>query len=363
MHQNKVEETTKHISINNLSAVNRVTALWAFSESALGGMLHAFRIPFSGIFLYGAAVIFISLIAHFSERRWEIFRSTLIVVLVKVIISPSTPLNAHLAVLVQGFAGQLLFFNKQFPRASSLLLGIIAASYSAVQKFVVLTIVFGFTLWESFDQFGNSVMKIFFPNSANIKISLWVIGIYSSIHLLGGIVAGIIAGTLPVWMDKFFAENRQSIINFHALKFDDGSWCESKIKGKSKNRRRWWKRPGAIFILLFSIIFALLTYLFPYFGENKFTDVIIMIVRSVLIVFVWFTFVAPYLLKLFRKYVDKKKNVYTDEINRVILLFPHFRYLVKESWKSSASLKGLKRIKHFLVFTFTLLIFAEISSE
>ena len=358
MHQFRIEDKTEHISINNFSAANRITALWAFSEAALGGVLHAFRIPFSGLFICGAAVIFISLIAQFSTRRWEIIRSTLIVVLVKVIISPNTPLNAHFAVLVQGLLGQLLFLTKRFPGTSSLLLGILASSYSAVQKIIVLTIVFGFTLWESLDQFGESVMKIFFPDTTGIRISLWIIGIYSAIHLAGGIAAGIIAGKLPVWMKKFIKENEKEIISFSLNEIE-----EKNNKNKGKSKRRWWKRPSGILILSFSVVFAVLTYIFPFFGKNNISDVIIMIIRSVLIVFLWFTFAAPYLLKLFRKFVDKKKNIYTTEINNVILLFPKLRYLVNENWKRSGSLKGLKRIKHFLISTITILIISEIETE
>jgi hypothetical protein len=357
MHQKK-EDNKRHFNINNFSAVNRVTALWAFSEAALGGVLHAFRVPFSGLFICGAAVIFISLIAHFSTMRWEIIRATLIVVLVKVIISPNTPLNAHFAVLVQGLLGQLLFFTKQFPRTSSLLLGILASSYSAVQKVIVLTIVFGFTLWESLDQFGESIVKIFFPNSQGIKLSLWIIGIYSIIHLIGGIIAGIIAGRLPEWMIKFIVENEKEIKSFSLVEIE-----EKNNKSKGKGKRRWWKRPSGILILFFSIVFALLTYIFPFFGKNKISEIIIMIIRSVLIVFLWFTFAAPYLLKLFRKFVEKKKNIYTTEINNAILLFPKLRYLVNENWKRSDSLKGLKRIKHFLISTITILIFSEIETE
>ncbi|RJP66170.1 MAG: hypothetical protein C4539_11695 [Ignavibacteriales bacterium] len=358
MHQKKAEENTRHFIINNLSAVNRITALWAFSEAAFGGVLHAFRIPFSGLFICGAAVIFISLIAHFSERRWEIVRSTLIVVLVKVIISPNTPVNAHFAVLIQGMLGQLLFLTKRFPGTSSLLLGILASSYSAVQKVVVLTIVFGFTLWESLDQFGESVMKIFFPHSTGIRISLLIIGIYSAIHMAGGIASGIIAGRLPIWMKKFITENEKEINSFSLKEIE-----EKNNKSKGKSKRRWWKRPSGILILSFSVIFALLTYIFPFFGKNTISEVIIMIIRSVLIVFLWFTFAAPYLLKLFRKFVEKKKNIYTTEINNVIILFPRLRYLVNENWKRSDSLKGLKRIKHFVITTITILIFSDIETE
>lgn len=54
-------------------AIQRLTALWAFSESGLGGVVHALKIPFTGIMLGGFAVIIITLIAYFSEKSTSIF--------------------------------------------------------------------------------------------------------------------------------------------------------------------------------------------------------------------------------------------------------------------------------------------------
>jgi hypothetical protein len=355
MYQNKVEENKKLFSVKNLSAVNRITALWAFSESALGGVLHAFKVPFSGLFICGAAVIFISLIAYFSEKRWTIIKSTLIVVLVKVIISPNTPINAHFAVMVQGFAGQLLFLTKRFPKVSSLFLGIIASMYSAFQKIVVLTLVFGNTLWESIDQFAVFVIKQFYSSvQTDIKFSYWILGIYISIHLLGGIIAGIIAGRLPNWI-KHLSEKE----DIPSLRFTNNGSFGIMGKSKNKRKRRWWKRPSGIVILIFSFTIALLSYIFPFFGKNKIYDILIMILRSLLIVFVWFTFAAPFLLKLFRKFIAKKKIIYAEEIDEIVGLFPHLKIIINESWKISASSKGLHRIKSFLSYAFVFLILSD----
>ncbi len=52
-------------TLSNSNAITKLILLWAFSESALGGMLHALRIPLTGLFVGGSAVIFISLIAHY----------------------------------------------------------------------------------------------------------------------------------------------------------------------------------------------------------------------------------------------------------------------------------------------------------
>lgn len=53
-------------SYERLSVI-RITALWAFSESAFGGILHALTIPLRGLFIASAAVLFISLIALFGK--------------------------------------------------------------------------------------------------------------------------------------------------------------------------------------------------------------------------------------------------------------------------------------------------------
>ena len=92
----------------------RITALWAFSESAFGGILHALAIPFRGLFISSAAVLFISLIALFSKSSKEILKATLIVILIKALVSPHSPLAAYFAVSLQGVLGYLLFSSKNF---------------------------------------------------------------------------------------------------------------------------------------------------------------------------------------------------------------------------------------------------------
>lgn len=106
-------------TLSNSNTITRLILLWAFSESALGGMLHALRIPLTGLFVGGSAVIFISLIAHYSDGKSSILKATLIVMIIKFVVAPYTPLPAYFAVFVEGLLG-LFFFNilnlkKQLP--------------------------------------------------------------------------------------------------------------------------------------------------------------------------------------------------------------------------------------------------------
>ena len=87
-------------------AIQRLTALWAFAESGLGGVLHAFQIPFTGLVIGGFAVIIITLIAKFSDHHYQqILKSFLIVLIVKAMVSPHTPVPAYLAISFQAIMG------------------------------------------------------------------------------------------------------------------------------------------------------------------------------------------------------------------------------------------------------------------
>ncbi|MCB0574936.1 MAG: hypothetical protein KDC61_10270, partial [Saprospiraceae bacterium] len=84
---------------NESDVILRLTALWAFSESALGGVMHALKIPFTGLLVGGFAVLSIGMIAHVSHRRaGAVLRATMLVVLVKAVVSPHSPPTAYLAV-------------------------------------------------------------------------------------------------------------------------------------------------------------------------------------------------------------------------------------------------------------------------
>ena len=123
--------------INDQISVVKITALWAFSESAFGGILHALTIPFRGIFINSAAVLFITLIALFSKNKNEILKSTFIVLLIKALVSPYTPLTAYFAVTIQGLIGYLLFLPKNIFKISTILLGILTLLFSVLQKIIV----------------------------------------------------------------------------------------------------------------------------------------------------------------------------------------------------------------------------------
>ncbi len=335
--------------INN--SVIRITALWALSEAALGGVLHAFKIPLTGLFINGSAVLFIALIGYYSEKKSTIITATIIVLIVKAGVSPHTPPAAYIAVSLQGIIGEILFRYKQFYKIAALIFGLITLTLSSLQKIFFLTLVYGLNLWESIDQFGSYITKQL-PFLSEIEdLSLWIIGIYSGIHIITGFIVGIIAGKLPRWI-----EDNEEI-------FDQEFLMEVKIKVKKGKRKRkpFYKKTSSILIFFMAIMIIILSYVFPHFSESTGVKALIMVVRYIIIMSLWFYFIAPLVIKLYKNIFKKKRGKYSKEIDTTINMLPVLKSAVSYKWKKYGNLSFFKRVKAFIVSIFIFVLKADLS--
>ncbi len=336
----------------------RITALWAFSEAALGGILHALKIPFKGIFIGCFAVIFITLIAASSNNKREILRSTIIVILVKAVISPHSTLTAFFAVLLQGILGYFFFSFFRSQRIASIFLGFFAMLFSAIQKLILLTLLFGNTLWESIDLFAEYILSqlgLDFQHKT-ISASYFLIILYISIHVSAGILAGLFAVDLPAIIENerynfknTFIPNQKNLSMFDV--------------NKSKKRKKWFQKPTGMLFLLFLFVVSIISYFTESFDNNFFYDIIFMLVRLITILILWIYFISPFLMKSFSKVIDEKKFKYASEINKITVLFPDFKTIIKFCWNESANKNGIERIKKFLMTSLILLLTVEIDTK
>lgn len=328
--------------------ITSITGLWAFSEAALGGILHVLRIPFTGLFVGGAAVIFISLLYFYSRKTSTILKSTLIVILIKFIISPYTPINAYFSVFVEAIFGVIIFSLVKNYHISAFILGITSLIFSALQKLIVLTVLFGNTLWESIDIFSNYIIGLFLVrDDVSIGVSYILIGLYLLSHIFGGITAGIIAGRVPKWVGNFSGEiDHDKIILIN----------DSKKQKEKRKRRFWLQKKSGIVLIVISLILIVLSYFFNEFESNLAFKILIMFIRSVVITVVWFLLIAPIVMTYLKKYFAKKRGAYSDEVNDLIESLPQMKAIVYYSWKQSEEGKGLGRLKLFFSYLFSILL-------
>jgi antibiotic biosynthesis monooxygenase (ABM) superfamily enzyme len=316
--------------------------LWAFSEAALGGILHVLRIPFTGLFIGGSAVIFISLIAYYSDSRKILIESTIKVILVKFVVSPYSPINAYFAVMLQSFLGYLLFFNG-FNKISPIVLGFLSLLFSAFQKIIILTIVFGMTIWDSIDIFFEFILSKLLPESyaiVDISISYIIIGAYIFSHVTGGLLAGWYASNLPLRLTKHCDKKIISLTN------NINEYLTTDLDKKRK--RKLWRKTSSIIFFIFSIVVILISFLFEEVDKNIASQVITMLLRSVLIIGIWYYFVSPLLLKWVNKILSKKRKKQAEEIESIVQIFPNIKAIIKYSWSTTHNYKFIFRIFVFI---------------
>lgn len=63
----------------NKEVYYRLIALWVLCESILGGIIHGFKIPVSGLLVGSSAVICICLIAYYVPVKGAIIKATILV--------------------------------------------------------------------------------------------------------------------------------------------------------------------------------------------------------------------------------------------------------------------------------------------
>ncbi|RYY90979.1 MAG: hypothetical protein EOO15_00075 [Chitinophagaceae bacterium] len=176
-------------------ALQRLTALWAFCESGLGGVLHALKLPFTGLIVGSFSVICITLIAWCSQRHYrKILDSLLLVLIIKAAVSPHAPPTAYVAVAFQGLAGYTLYRLAGVRAGSVYTLAVLALLESAVQKLLNMTLFFGKSFWSAADElvaFIGRELRIGLPPG-----SILLVVVYVGLYLLGGIACGWLANRL-----------------------------------------------------------------------------------------------------------------------------------------------------------------------
>jgi ABC-type thiamin/hydroxymethylpyrimidine transport system permease subunit len=322
------------------SVYYRLIALWVLCEAMLGGVIHAARIPVSGLIVGSCAVTCICLIAYYVPAGGAIIKATIIVAIFKMMLSPQSPLPAYFAVFFQGLTGELLFVNRKFYRLSCLLLSVLALVESGLQRIVVLTIVYGNNFWKAVNTFLNDLAG----QKEFTNYSLMLGSGYVFIHILAGLAVGWWAGIIPSKVAKWkklLPEN-----------YGEPDSHEKIIFAVKRKKRKWLKKG----VLVIWIILVLL-YLQSHFriGEPVLPSSLPLqiLLRSVIVILAWYFVVSPALTWLLKNWLQKKQEGSQREIGAVSHLLPEMQQMIAKSWMKSAVEKKGKRIILFSKFVLT----------
>lgn len=314
----------------------RLIALWVLCESILGGMMHAVKIPFTGIIVSSGAVICICLIAYYVPAKGAILKATIIVAIFKMMLSPHTPPTAYVAVFFQGMMGQLLFFNRRFFRLSCILLAVFALVESAIQRIIVLTVLYGNNFWNALNEF---IRKLTNETTVN-NYSLMVATGYIMLHAFIGLMVGVFAGSI-VWQSKSW-----SILHEEYLIPYTNEKSNEQLKPAGTKRK---KKIKYFFIFIWIALIVLFAQSYFHIGAALLPPQIPLqiLLRSILVVLSWYFLVSPLLSSLIKKWLSNQRIKSQSDISQVILMLPSTKYIFLKSWQISSSVKGWKRASTF----------------
>ena len=309
----------------------RLIALWVLCEAMLGGIIHGFRIPVSGLVVGSCAVTCICLLAWYVPRKGAILKATLIVAIFKMMLSPQAPPPAYIAVFFQGLLGELLFWNRRNFRLCCILLGFFSLLESGLQRILVLTIIYGNDIWQVVNEFFDKLTA----KPGNTNYSLWIGSVYVGIHIIVGIMVGWWASSIPYKIGRWDSEERYRI----KLPVTTGTVIGTGQKRKRKGRRA----------LLVVWILLLALYIQSYFaiGDPVLPSHISLkiLLRSIIIVLAWVFFIGPMLRSIMQKWLLLKKRQSEPEIQKVFALLPSTMGIIRQSWELSMGNKGWSKIR------------------
>ncbi len=306
----------------------RLIAFWVVCEAFAGGIIHAVKLPFSGMIVGSLAVFCIIMIGKNFPGKGNIIKATVLVCIFKLMLSPHSPPTAYIAVLFQGLVGELLFRLKLSLRLTAVLLAVLALVESSIQRILVLWILYGNQFWDAvgkyLEKFSGSEKGSSIPQQIAIG--------YISIHAVFGLLVGY-----------YFAKLASA--DHPALQLPTTMTNSDFIQPRRKKKKIKW-----IFFSVWLILAAIVAYGYAYPQKALISgkSAVWIVFRAFTILLAWYFILSPLLMKWFRKKMEGSKTKMMGGFMAIESLLPSTKEIFYHSWLHSSDRKGVFRIHKFL---------------
>ncbi len=321
---------------DNGAIILKLIYLWAFAEVGFGGFMHLLHIPLTGYIVGGFSVIINVLLAKYSNNNAAVFFKALgIVLAVKFLLSPYTPVGAYIAVCFQGLLAAFLFSVFGLNKFMVLLFSITVMIESAIQKPLFAMIIFGEYLWNSIikllvDTFSISKERI---NYTGVIVFI----IYMMLYIIWGII-------LAKWANSL----REHIENLSVDRNKIENLKRQAIAGQKQNniRARFsFTKLAWVLIIVFLLLIPGVAVGFTLFYFIRILGLLIFLLV-----------IVPALIKKHQSFLfDKNKEAVIAVSNAL----PLIKSNAMVAWRLSEQFNGLKKLKYFVTYTIWLNVFYE----
>jgi hypothetical protein len=333
-------------------AIQRLTALWALNECGLGGILHAFNSPFTGLVVGGIAMVCITLICSLAENKWNAVMTALVIVLIiKGMVSPHSSPTAYIAVVFQAITGAFIYRILPQMLLGILLFFVLGYIESALQRLLMLTILYGQSFWEAIDIWGRVIAErwqVFMPWSS----SRLIIYAYLALHLIAGVVMGywtwrLVRQIRTKWGDAAYRLQ---------LSGDDAISFSSKPRRK-KNR---WKK----YLLLVIVVLMMgIAYFVGGDLQTAWQKGLVTLLRVIGIMVVWYVFLSPLVVRWIQGLLKKRYQHLANAVTHTMDMFPRLLWLLKLARQASKENGVMQRWKSFLLLSFLYILQYQLTDD
>lgn len=328
------------ISTTESERILRLTAMWALTEVSLGGLMHALRIPFSGLFVGGIALLCLFLITRYSSSKQVLVQALLTVVAIKAIASPHASPFAYLAMTVQFLC--CLPLTGRIGRSTFgilVLLGV-AFMYSPIQKLLLIWFTVGSDGVGAISEAIRLASASILPESIGIGVPIFV---YLGIHILFASALILLAIR---WKDGLPID-RELLAEWTISRMN----IQHDVTNRTRNSTVYVA--GFVFIIVVGLVLLLLPQWFPAWTSY--------LLRPLFILAIWIGIIRPAIVYVMNRKYNKRS--FAAELKPFIDLFPTLREMIAFSW--AKSLDGFKPARFFrwATFMFTLILMIESNSN
>jgi hypothetical protein len=332
--------------------LEQIILLWAFAEVALGGVLHAFRFPFTGISVGGASVLCLCLLGNSRNATGTIFRALGLVLAIKAVVTPHAPAGAFLAVGFQGMAAALIFRYMPARAAGCVLLGILALGQSAVQKVVFMTILYGMSLWEAVDVLSTMSLTFFgLETTKTLPPSVWIIGIYLLLHIIFGFAIGMVGSRLPQWIrDGAGDPGLEAVIRAGTDLPDPAKSGDAQ----SMRRKRILKR--AVGVVLTAGLIGLVVGLERQEGGGPLREALFLLLRVLTVALVYLFVISPLVRLLMTRLAKRQQAAQGGRFTGILRQLPRLRPMAAAAWRRAGGRGAFRPVLAVKLFLAAVLI-------
>lgn len=318
---------------HNDMVVTRLCALWALTEVSLGGLLHALRIPLTGLMVGTAAIACMYLIARSSRSYQTVLKSLMIVAAIKFAATPHASPFAYLAMCFQALFVLPLAGKMGEKRGWVVLFFMLAAFYSPTQKLALIYVAVGSeglaTVAASMHEWLNPPVSI--GGFVIIPVILWF-----TVHVAFGYISGR-------WLHRWLGNSHRR----HHL-YDEWQCAQVDDLTLPIAAKRWYS--GRMLSILSILVLALL-----YVYEDQIPTWMHYLWRPLLIIVIWQTVVKPVVQYANASILERSTK--KGAVGQVMSEMPRMWSILSFAREKSEHLPGIfSRVRNFLHITMTLAV-------